>query len=98
MVHQSNPAIHVQKRRKEMKSGEAKWRVPQNLINIHDFCGPKNCRIRMRTAQQLMQQWKPMVASRLTQIIDRFGYNTSDNGHGGATVELYGAYCDAYYW
>ena len=59
---------------------------------------PENGRIRTRTAQQLMQQWKPMVAFRLTQIIDRFGYNTSDNDRGGATVELYGAYHDAYYW
>ena len=72
--------------------------APQNLINIHDFARPENGRIRTRTAEQLMQQWKPMVAFRLTQIIDRFGYNTSDNDRGGATVELYDAYRDAYYW
>ena len=82
-----------------MKDGEAKWRTPQNLINIHDLHGPKMAvYIRTRTAEQLMQQWKPMVAFRLTQIIDRFRYNTSDNDRGGATVELYDAYCGAYYW
>ena len=27
----------TQGRRKEMKSEEAKWRAPRNLINIHDF-------------------------------------------------------------
>ena len=59
-----------------MKGGETKWRMPQNLINIYDFARPENDRISTRTAQQLMQQWKPMVAGfRLTQIIDRFGYN-----------------------
>ena len=41
-----------------------------------------------------MQRWKPMVAFRLMQIIDRFGYNMSNNDRGGATVELYDAYHD----
>ena len=83
-----------------MKSREAKWRARrENLINIHNLIlRHENGRIRTRTAQQLMQQWKPMVAFRLTQIVYRFGYNTSDNDRGGATVELYGAYRDAYYW
>ena len=40
-----------------------------------------------------MQQWKTMVAFSLTQILQtNFGYNTSDNDRGGATVELYDAY------
>ena len=52
----------------------------------------------MRMAEQHMQQWKPMVAFRLTQIIDRFGYNTNDNDHGRAIVELYDAYYDTDYW
>ena len=73
--------ITKQGRRKEMKSGEAKWLCVRrkNLINSHDFYGT-------RMVEQHMQQWKPMVAFRLMQIIDRFGYNTSDNDRGGATV------------
>ena len=67
----------------------------EGLINIHDFCVFENGRIRTRTVEQHMQQWKPTVAFRLTQIVDRFGYNTSDNDRGGATVELYDAYRDA---
>ena len=54
----------------------------------------------MQMAEQHMQQWKPIVAFRLMQIIDWFGYNMSDNDHGGATVELYmyDAYRDVDYW
>ena len=50
----------------------------KNLINIRNFV-PENGHIRMHTARQHMQKWKPMVAFRLTQILDQFGYNMSDN-------------------
>ena len=33
-----------------------------------------------------------------TNYIDRFGYNTGNNDHGRATVEVYDAYHDADYW
>ena len=69
----------------------------KNLINIHNFV-PENSHIRMHTARQHMQKWKPMVAFRPTQILDQFGYNMSNNDHSGATVELYDAYSDADYW
>ena len=59
---------------------------------------PENGHISTHTVEQHMQQWKPMVAFRPTQTLDQFGYNISDNDHGGATVELYDAYCDADYW
>ena len=78
---------------KEIKSEGTKWHTHcENLINPHDFLVKNGC-IRTRLVEQHMQQWKPMVQTDANYRL--IGYNTSDNNHGGATVELYATYRNA---